>query len=319
MYLPPVEWYIIAEEKHKDGTPHLHIGLELKTKIHLSGSKGLSTLNLLVTSQAHPNGHHGDYAAMKSIRGTVDYLTKEMNYLHHGIDLEAVRAKKGGTPETKIVAEKILEGATPEQILQQHPSYYLLKRRNIVEFHYDTEQLKKSKIPIKKLNAIHLGDGMAETSFASLLMNWLNENLSSQALPRVFKQKQLWLYGPSNVGKSSLLNKLQEGLRVYPIPPKEYYCGYNDELFDLAILDEYGGSKTITFLNQWLEGAHIPLDQKNKVNYIKKKNIPTIICSNFSPEEVYKKAPAVQITALLNRLEVICATEFIKLIFEWEE
>lgn len=108
------------------------------------------------------------------------------------------------------------------------------------------------------------------------------------------------------------------GLRTYPIPFKDFYCEWDDKAYDLAIMDEYTGAKTLGWLNQWLEGALLNLDQKNKPSYIKKFNIPTIICSNLSPEQVYNKCPEIQLTALNNRLEVIHVTDLIKIKFIWE-
>jgi len=110
-----------------------------------------------------------------------------------------------------------------------------------------------------------------------------------------------------------------KGLRTYHIPPKDFYCEWDDKAYDLAVLDEYTGCKTIGWLNQWLEGSPLPLDQKNKPCYIKQFNIATIICSNLSPEQVYSKCPPVQHIALNNRLDVLYCSDMIQLDYQWEE
>lgn len=148
----------------------------------------------------------------------------------------------------------------------------------------------------------------------------MNENLTEEKRKiRKFKQKQLWLYGSSGIGKTTLINSLSEGLRVYHIPNKDYYCGYNDDYYDVAVLDEYTGSKTLGWINQWLEGTPLNLDQKHKPSYVKKFNIPTIICSNLSPAAVYNRVQEVQLDALINRLEVIYADCTIDLEYVFSE
>lgn len=133
-------------------------------------------------------------------------------------------------------------------------------------------------------------------------------NLTSNT-PRSFKQPQLWLYGPTNIGKSTLINNLEKYFRIYHIPTEDWYCEYKDNDYDIAVLDEYCGSKTIGFLNKWLEGGTFPLRQRNKASYNKKQNIPTIICSNLSPSELYQKCAAVQIDALVARLCIVFSND----------
>lgn len=142
--------------------------------------------------------------------------------------------------------------------------------------------------------------------------------MSGKRETRSFKQKQLWLFGPSNIGKSSVINNLGSGLRIYNIPAKDFYCEWSDDAYDIAVLDEYTGYKTLSWLNLWLEGSRLPLDQKNKPNYIKTFNIPTIICSNLSPEACYSKVTEVQQVALRNRLEVVYCENIIRLIYNWQ-
>lgn len=313
MTFPNLKWYIIAMENHKDGTPHLHVAFENRDKMTLNGKVGMKMLNSLVASELLPQGKHGDYSAMKSLRGTVEYLIKDNNYLVHNLDIAALQKKKASRDsDLKEVVQKLVKGANPKEIMNDHPYTYLQKRRHILEFHSDMLLQKKFKKSTKKLTLIRLQDGMVKSSSEERLISWLNTNLTS-GLPRNFKQSQLWLYGPSNIGKSTIINNLYNFFRIYPIPSEDYYCEWDDEGYDLAVLDEYCGSKTIGFLNQWLEGGVLPLKQKNKPSYMKRFNVPTIICSNLNPCEVYKNCTEVQKTALLNRLELVYTNDRIQL------
>jgi len=315
-----MEWIVIAEEKHKDGTPHLHVGICFKEKVQFKGKKGHQTLRQLVKGIAHPEGKAGNFCAMRSFQGSMGYLVKEGNFLARGIDPLVVLGEKKKDSEFRTAIAKMVEGSSALDIMEAYPATYALRRRNILDFQFDLQMSKRFTSSSEKLLKITLRNEIDKNGSVDALVGWLNSNVvDGMATTRIFKQKQLWLWGPSNIGKSTLLNNLMKGLRTYHIPPKDFYCEWDDKAYDLAVLDEYTGCKTIGWLNQWLEGANLPLDQKNKPCYIKQFNIATIICSNLSPEQVYLKCPPVQHQALSNRLEVIYCTDLIELDYQWEE
>lgn len=302
-----LKWYLIAEEKHQNGEPHLHVGLEFVDKMHFKGEKGLKILNELTRSELHPNGKHGDYSAMKNVRGSVTYLTKEGNFIAKGIDPASVLQKKGKGQMHEIVDRMVQEALTPQQILAESPYEYFRGRRHILDFYADLQMQKRSKTVLKELRVILPQAGMNKSTSGSALLTWLNGNLiASSRLGRQIKTKQLWLFGAPNIGKSRMFSLyLKPFLRQYTVPHHDFYCEYGDDAYDVAILDEYNGWKTITWLNQWLEGTPLVLNQKNKPAYTKQFNIPTVILSNLSPHQVYQKVPPIQLEALLTRLEVI--------------
>jgi len=306
-YPQHLKWYLIAEEKHQNGEPHLHVGLEFVDKMHFKGEKGLKLLNGLVKSEQHPEGKHGDYSAMKNVLKSVTYLTKEKNFLAKGIDPKSVMEKKGKGEMHQIVEQMVNNQMTPQQILEEHPYEYFRGRRHILDFYADLQMQKKSKTVLKELRVILPQAGMKSSISGSALITWLNGNLiETKRKDRQIKTSQLWLFGAPNIGKSRMFSLyLKPFLRQYTVPHHDFYCEYADDAYDVAILDEYNGWKTITWLNQWLEGTPIVLNQKNKPGYTKQYNIPTVILSNLSPHQVYQKVPPIQLEALLSRLEVI--------------
>jgi len=58
---------VVAQEKHADGTPHIHVGLWLKSKLVVTRPDYFDCLG----------GKHGDYETMRSTQGTWEYLRKE--------------------------------------------------------------------------------------------------------------------------------------------------------------------------------------------------------------------------------------------------
>lgn len=102
-----------------------------------------------------------------------------------------------------------------------------------------------------------------------------------------------------------MISQLRNHLRIYDVPFEEFQDDYDDDDFDLAVFDEFQGwQKTLTFMNQFLEGNPMYLRKKGAQIY-KRKNLPCIILSNFSPREAYPHVPDIQMEALESRLEIV--------------
>jgi len=315
-------WYIICQELHLDGNPHIHGAVEFINQQNFTGEKGLKCLDNLVKSKKHPLGKHGNYAAIISIPGAIRYCAKKGNYLVKNVDVNQVletRKERNGTPLKKGPFSEVIDMMTekdvsPRTIMKEFPLVYAMRRKHILDYHSDLQQLKRSKTSTKKLLKILPKGLMKESISGNVLVTWLNENVVEEARnKRAFKQKQLWLVGPKNMGKSTLIQNLASILRMYPISYTDYYCDYIDKDYDFAAMDEFCGQKSISFLNLWLEGSLMALNVKGKPCYMKRFNLPTIICSNLLPGEIYKKVPGVQLEALLTRLEIIEVTQYIEL------
>eukprot|EP00918_Siedleckia_nematoides_P027766 GHVU01059762.1.p1 GENE.GHVU01059762.1~~GHVU01059762.1.p1 ORF type:complete len:269 (+),score=49.77 GHVU01059762.1:2-808(+) len=126
---------------------------------------------------------------------------------------------------------------------------------------------------------------------AAWIATWFNEMIELHRSGKMpFRPKQLWIHGPPNIGKSTLIEALEECLRVYKVPKTEdFYDFYADREWDLSILDEFHGQKTITWLNEWLDGSKIVLRVKG-AQTLKTDRLATLIVSNPSPEQCYRKA-----------------------------
>lgn len=79
--LPEIVEYVIAEEEHSDGTPHLHAFLKFERKIRFSQCK----FDLL--------GYHGNYQPAKSWLAVKKYVKKDGNYISN-IDVDSAMMKK---------------------------------------------------------------------------------------------------------------------------------------------------------------------------------------------------------------------------------
>ena len=284
-----VKAVVVSRELHADGHYHLHIIIVLNEKLRTRRQDYWDFVG----------GKHGDYQVIKYPKKAYAYVTKEdKDPMIFGtvpnIFLESKKSK------SDIAAEMIQSSSSLQPIIQAMPGFAMLNLTKMIAFRSyvtnvcSTKSLRHLDLPIK-----YDGDH-ASTLY---IIEWLNGNLLTS---RRFKQRQLWIYGPPNTLKTSLLIKLNEYLRVYPVPlGEDFYDTYDDDAYDLIIADEYKAQKTITFLNDFLQGG-MAMNLRIKGGQImKRKNLPAIFCSNHSISEAYHKANAISISALKERFSEV--------------
>lgn len=296
-YQGELTWYIIAEEQHADGTPHLHLALEFKKEFSTRKQDVFDFIG----------DKHGNYQSMKNQRKCVEYVTKHGVYLSHGIDVSAIRNKKKSL--SAHVAKALMDGKSLEEIVNEDPGFFMMHKRKIEDFqqYVQSRNNKRTRLPwVPFLDAdIADMDALSDREIAL----WLNQNIRQK---RPLKTKSLYIWGPPNMGKSSLIQSLGRFLSIYVIPrDEEFYDEYEDGLYDLAVLDEAKSTKTMQWLNQWLDGQVMCLRKKGK-QYTKTQNIPTIILSNYSLEQNYKKLyERNELGPLITRLMFVEVKSFI--------
>jgi len=288
-----LEYCIVAHELHKDGTDHLHVVLRFDSRKNVRKEDFFDFIT----------GKHGNYQSARSPIQAAKYIVKDNDYCSWGIDVEALIA--GKPKKSQAVAELLETGRSLMDVYAYDKGYFLNNKKKIE----DLQSFLHRNMPVSKVE--WLGIDISVVDFNDIpLCQWLNDNLFKE---RDFKQRQLYLYGPPNVGKTSLINQLHSFCRVYYIPKGEdYYDSFENEAYDLAVIDEFKGQKPITWLNEWLQGSIMPLRKKGS-QYLKKHNLPTIILSNYSLDSVYAKSDSSHINTLKCRLLEIFVEDFIDL------
>jgi len=66
----PIQDYIIARELHADGTPHIHVYLQLTSRINYKDPHALDIL-----------GQHGSYESVRNRKATWKYITKGADFI----------------------------------------------------------------------------------------------------------------------------------------------------------------------------------------------------------------------------------------------
>lgn len=289
-------WIVVAHEFHEDGGDHLHVAISLKEKKTQSSLKKLDKIL----------NFHGNYQAMKNMLNVLKYVIKDGEYISEGIDVEKfikLRLKKKST----VVALTLVDGDICD-VNEFDPGFCLMHLKKIREYKdwLDNSSKKRQKLGHGSL----VFTTSSNNSSVKQVVDWLNKNILQE---REFKQKQLFITSPPNMGKTSLINKLEKaGVRVFYLPPDEdFYCQYDNGLYDLIVLDEFMGQKRIQDLNRWLDGSLFPVRRKGTTPIIKNDNLPFIICSNFSLEQAYSKSDYTRLEPLNERITCIPVTAFL--------
>ncbi len=302
-----ISWTVIGEELHADGTPHIHAALRFRAKKHFrthtwadidGGVLGRDGLPRLKT-------YHGNYLVMKYVSKCVKYVTKCGSFAAVGVDPDSLISKNGNS--FAIAADAIRGGASMRTLFNDMPGFVLNHKRKIDDFLSLTKRIAMEERAIA-WNGCHVQRG---PQAAYEIAIWLNTNLRR---PRSFKQKQLWIWGPHDVGKTTLAMWLATQVRVYDLPTDEsFYDQWDDDAYDLVVIDEFKGQKKITWLNQFVQGSNMSIARKGSQT-VKHVNVPIIVLSNFRPCDCYYNCGIDHILTIYARFDVIHVKEFIHII-----
>jgi len=261
-------------------------------------------------------GQHCHIETVKAFNACVLYTAKDGNYTALGIDVDAIKKavkEHKGVKHIEVANTILADPNVPiSKLLNQFPGYMIQHQKKVIDFSALAQSVTTNLIPYYGIE-----DTRNCNLATQLIAKWLTENLPPAK--RQHKQKQLYIYGPTNIGKTSLLMRLMDSFHTYVVADEEkFWSGFHDN-YELAIIDEFNGCKTISQLNSFLEGTRVPLSQKGVTGVMKTKNIPVIICSNKSPREVYHhvndKSPLV-LDAFEARLEIIYTEDQIRVPFK---
>jgi len=285
-----VQWAVVAEEKHKDGTPHLHAVIMFEKRIDMKNATAF--LDALANK-------HGNYQPARSPLKTLRYVTKDNEFVTHG-DVPDISQKQ---KITDVFAKTLLEGGTFHDCVEIDAGAALGMKRKLDEFaEYCSAKRQNDRLKVWE-PPIYTGDVYE----VQLIAQWLRENIRQSRKPR---QPQLYISGIPGIGKTRLISQLSASLRVYHIPRAEdFYDFWENNYYDVAVLDEAKNAKTLQWMNSFLDGSVMPLRQKGKQT-LKAHNLPVIICSNYPPDVAYSKDSVARDAFIQRLLHVHLSQEF---------
>ncbi len=271
-----LEWVVCGQELHMDGNYHLHIAISLKKRVDY---RSPDCLDWIV-------GKHGDYRVMKNKSKCLKYVTKEGVFEEHGIDvmayLEAHKTHK--SVQSVEVAQGVMNKETLVSLNVRFPGFFLMNLPKIQTYQSWFEVTQS--LDSGSLTELPLINPLGLTVDEMKLHIWIGKNLHGRP-DRRFGTKQLYLLGSTGLGKTSLLMTLAKHYRIFWMPMEEdFYDTYQDELYDLIVLDDFKAQKKIQFLNRFVQGSPEPLRIKGG-QVMKRKNLPVIVTSNYRLEDCY--------------------------------
>lgn len=108
---------IVCEEKHEDGSPHLHAYVKLNEGV--TKKQSVHTFNLI--------GKSGDYQPARSWKACQEYVKKDGNYISHNIEVESAVQKKA--KRSRQILEDDIDNLIDTGVISSTQIYQVKKSR----------------------------------------------------------------------------------------------------------------------------------------------------------------------------------------------
>ncbi len=234
-----IEYLAVVEEKHKDGTPH----------IHLVG-KTSKQPNVVFSEIDKIFGKHPNVQIVRDQKKTLSYVNKYGTPVtYNNVPMQTlIENVSGNIGISTLVATELLED--PEvDIMTNHPGFYLMHRRRVLEFKEDLRHRRKL-----------------------------------ESLP--YGTKMEWYWGPTGTGKTHKAR--EEHPDYYDKGCNKWWDGYIDqEVVLLEELSKKYGEFIGYFLKRWADRFPFTAEVKNgSTGKIRPRLI--IVTSNWHPKDVFQ-------------------------------
>ncbi len=270
---------VVASEKHKDGTPHLHCYLVFKSRLRAVVRPDFFDF---------VGGKHGNYQKMKKPIACLRYVVKGGVYVSSpGFDpkLKILASSKKKSVTSNDIASSILARVvTLPEVIMMNPGFFMLNARKIKSFMQDADDLRSAKRVL--LSIVNVAS--EELDPCSLQVYDFLVSIKS-TFTRA--SKHLRIQGPTALGKSTLLFELKRFFRIYYVVyDTDWMCEWDDSKYDLIVLDEFKSQKKLTWLNAFTDGLGFPCKRKGMSAISHSVKTPVVILSNYSWDDSYHNA-----------------------------
>lgn len=306
-------WCVVAQETHEDGDKHLH-GLVIFKSAHEANNA--SYWDFVA-------GQHGNYksvgAGQRNLQKTAVYVSKEGGPIaFSGITSDDFIQLCNDKSDSVLssVWSSIKRNAAMADIIEESPGMLLNIRRIREAQDVWAHEVQKRKVRTSFYgrmfyNDVELGNQFLRADMSDAfksIADWCNGNFGGERFKkRPIRAPQLWVVAPPGSGKTTMVDTLRQYLNVYDVAYETFQDNFENRTYDLAVFDEFVGQLPISWMNRWLDGSYFNLRRKGVAAYPKDHNIPTVVLSNFHPEECYKNVDPVKVEALKGRLKIVQA------------
>ncbi len=264
-----LEWAVVCSERHKDGSPHLHV---VCAHIKRFDAKTSSYWDFV-------GGQHGSYEPVRNLRSALQYVAKEGLYCEYKISVsEYLRLRLGsGGSKYAAIASRLRTGSSIADMNEENCGFVMQNLKKLQDYVGFLERSLFVLEEDKKQRKFQLTHTGAEPEIS--IVNWLHANIYEL---RNLGQRQLWIFGPTGIGKTHLKEQLIAHCRVYePGYDSEWFDDYQDGRYDLVIFDEYKGQYKPTIMNLWLGSEYGTLRRRGRNPVLKRTRLPCVVFSNY--------------------------------------
>jgi len=250
---------LIAREQHQDGNFHFHCFVDYANIRDIRDERYFDC-----------SGHHPNTQGVRNRRAVISYCKKQGSFTEFGTD---------STEATK--KEQIAAIASIEE-LTQAVNRGLLHWKGYSRLRLDLSTFLRDQHALNTKNSLDMHQ---------LRLNscTIGECITFQFTMK-FKAKQLYIFGPPNTGKTSLLQQYNEATLFYA-PNNNDWNGFNEDIHKIIVFDEFHGQVPLSTMLQVLQGTKIRLNTKGG-SIDKTKNCMCIILSNVAPQRCYTNSEA---------------------------
>ena len=110
---------------------------------------------------------------------------------------------------------------------------------------------------------------------------------------------------------------MSQRIRTYSLPLSENWDDLYTDDVDLVVADEFKGQRRVTWLNAFCDGSVFSVSRRGTAPYLKKKNVPVIILSNYSIPDSFPNCGNMAWSSLHSRFKYVDLTH--ELFYIWDE
>ncbi len=247
-----VEWIVVAQEHHRDGGLHLHVGIRFIAQRYWTDPGWADLVGPVEDAYIGPaqedrigRTYHGNYQVMKNVKFWLRYLMKEdPELLQRRVDVSLIVNGTGNV--FSVVAALATSGQTLRQINTGHAGFVMQHKRKIEEY-----------------------------------SGWITET------PAVCSSevKGVWIWGESGFGKTHFA--LREYPGAFQKAANKWWDGYAGEQY--VILDDLNkrtGEMIAYYLKKWMD-RFAPPRGEIKGSTIQLRHIKFVVTSQWSIESMF--------------------------------